>query len=186
MIVAAICLLTGTVYADTYTAEDTRPPAINSLEIVPGTVNTAIAPQTLTVYATIADIQSGVDGDGGVSCQFLSPSGQQQIRFEFYHGVPGQPDALVEGDLNFGRWQSQAELPQGSEEGQWQIEYFFVVDEAGNHVTYSAPDLAAEGYITWFTVENQSRRTLVPLVLRNAPMARPTIPPDDIPMPPSP
>ena len=143
---------------------DTSPPEVQTFELDPRLLDTGPMGQVITVTTSVADFGSGVDGNGGLQVQFKSPSGHQLLDFTFYHGVAGEPDALIDGDERLGLWQSVATLPRSSENGEWCLEYFFLVDKMGNLKTLSYNDMLADGYPASFEVRNTYHLSL-PLVI---------------------
>jgi hypothetical protein len=143
---------------------DMSPPEVQTFELMPEVVDTSQVEQTLVITTSVADVGTGVDGNGGLQVQFRSPSGHQLLDFTFYHGIAGQPDALIECVGPLCLWRSEATLPKHSESGEWRLEYFFMIDKAGNSKILSYNDMIAEPFPASFEVNN-TYQVYVPLVI---------------------
>jgi len=162
VIAAALLAVTSLSASADPLADITPPELLDYFVIEPSVVNTMTAPGTVTVTAYVKDIGSGVNGNGGLQVQFLSPSQHQYVEIIFYHGVAGQPDALIDEDL----WQASATLPVGSEPGEWRLEYLYLADNANNVQSLSEADLLARGHPTSFRVVAPARWLYLPVINR--------------------
>ncbi|MFH1086175.1 MAG: hypothetical protein V1772_10485 [Chloroflexota bacterium] len=165
LVTAALLAMTGLAVSADPLADTTPPELLNYFTVEPSVVNTMTAPGTVTVTAYVKDVGSGVNGDEGLYVRFLSPSENEELVIRFYHGVEGQPDALIDEDL----WQASATLPMGSEPGEWLLESFFMADRAepvNNAQSLSWADLRARGLPYSFTVVAPAQTLYLPVIGR--------------------
>ena len=114
--------------------DDTSPPQFgsptaNALEIIPASIDTAAADQTITFRAHLVDDLSGV-ADWS-QARFRSPSGGQFVDALF--------GSLISGTEFDGVWEYTATLPQYAEAGTWHLEYVILADVTGNFEYLNGP-----------------------------------------------
>lgn len=185
-------VMAGSVMASNNISADPQPPTLLGLVLTPNMVNTGIRGHQIAVTLYVMDLDSGVSGAGEVEVKFRSPSGHTWVATSYYHGVPGQPENLVEGTLQNGVWRAALTLPAQSETGTWVLDYCFLADQAGNFTLLGTHDMVAFGYPSRFQVRNTAFSLRLPLALRSGPPPTPTpIPsplptiPQGLPVPPS-
>ena len=128
---------------------DATAPNLTAFDFNPKSVNTAGAPQDITVTATITDDLAGNAGTGFSSSpsqvRFVSPSGQQfdDALLDDTHRVSGTP---TNGTVSY-----SMQLPQFAEQGTWRVQSMLLVDQAGNTRSLSAQQLTSMGFPTTFT-----------------------------------
>jgi hypothetical protein len=147
---------------------DDDPPIIETFRIEPTSVDTGGQSQAITVTMAVSDLGSGVNGAVcGINVTFVSPSGRP-FPFLFCHGVPGEPDALIEDNERLGTWQNVQILPANSEAGEWKIDEVFLVDKSGNFDVLSYEEMLNyrdPPFPVSFRVAN-THRVSIPIVLR--------------------
>ena len=124
---------------------DLTAPQLASFSLSPGSVNTSLGAQTITVTARITDDLAGNAGAGYTSSQsqvwFRSPSGQST--YAMFTDVSAPPSV--------DRTYSYAMIvPYLSESGTWTLQSLMLVDQVGNTRTYDASQVAALGFPTSF------------------------------------
>ena len=130
---------------------DSTPPVLQDFSFSPVSVDTSSSPADVTLKARITDNEAGVADSSYSSSQtqvrFRSPSGQ------FVDAIFLSDQQLVSGTRLDGRYESKITLPASSEQGTWQIEYFLLVDQAGNTRYVYADDLVEMGSYPAFAVD---------------------------------
>src|SRR5688572_19276827 len=116
---------------------DTQAPELTGLAFTPAKIDTSAGSQAVTVQADVTDTPAGVDN---VQVRFRSPSGGQ---FADAYFSPGQ---LVAGDAYKGTYEATVTFPQFSEQGVWNVEYVFLLDQVGNNVWLQTTDIKNLGF----------------------------------------
>jgi hypothetical protein len=117
---------------------DTTPPQLAALSVSPTTIDTALAPATLTVTARVVDDLAGVsDGVGVAASQvvFRGPSGAHRVRatLDVRNRIGSNPlDASFVVVMTVPRW---------AEQGVWTVEAVNLVDEVGNTAAVAVPSV---------------------------------------------
>jgi hypothetical protein len=117
---------------------DTTPPQLAALSVSPTTIDTALAPATLTVTARVVDDLAGVsDGVGVAASQvvFRGPSGAHRVRatLDVRNRIGSNPlDASFVVAMTVPRW---------AEQGVWTVEAVNLVDEVGNTAAVAVPSV---------------------------------------------
>ena len=127
-------------------AGDDTPPQLTDFSFTPTSIDTSASDQEITVTAHITDDLSGNSGARGVYSfvRFSSPSEQQYGNATFIDGT------RISGTALDGVYQDSFTLPQFSQCGTWKVSLLRLIDEAGNHQSLSASDLAGQGFPTTF------------------------------------
>ncbi len=112
---------------------DSEPPRLESLSIVPPTIDAVSEAVPVTLIAQITDGQSGFAGGHAT---FDAPGGGAQVvSGEFVRGS-------AEGGSTF---ETVTTFPRGSEPGQWTIAELTLVDHAGNELVLGPEQLEQLG-----------------------------------------
>ena len=111
---------------------DTTPPKVAGLTVSPATVNTSSGSQTVTVDVHATDDLSGVAG------VVVSLSNGSRYLSSTAHLLAG-------GERLDGTWEASVTLPQFAAAGRYSLSVG-VVDNVGNHHTYSSAELEELGF----------------------------------------
>jgi hypothetical protein len=132
---------------------DMAPPQIRALDFSPRRIDTSSSNQTILVTARLFDALSGMGrnmGDytpwGQASVTFLSPSKGQTVSTYFNAWT------RADGSEFDGVYTNTMILPRYSERGVWSLQYFGLVDAAGNNTNLALADLRQLGFPTEFAV----------------------------------
>lgn len=121
--------------------EDVTPPEIVSLTLTPDVVDVSGGNQTVTARLQIRDATAGVDMRTCSNCyttlNLRSPTAGQDVYVSRYSF------SLVGGNFQDGTWEGSFTIPRYSEAGEWQANYLYVEDLAGNLSQIRQPDLGA-------------------------------------------
>ena len=125
--------------------EDIAPPVVRFIETTPAVINTAAAPQQVTMRLHMTDDLSGVDSlgqafafqSGYVSA--ASPSGHQLADISGFR--------LISGTTVDGVWEGRGTFAQFAESGTWRIG-IVMKDAVYNRLNLSPADLDAAGLLS--------------------------------------
>ena len=136
---------------------DTTPPTLVSFDFEPKVVDVTQSDQTIKVTVQLKDdlsgVSNGVRGGYGVlapNVGFVSPSGKQSASVMFI----STSKFLVSGDMLNGTYMDNMTLPQYSENGKWHIDYFYLVDNAGNDKSLNETEIEKLGFPTVIEVKS--------------------------------
>ena len=121
---------------------DTTIPTVADFDFSPSTVDTSSGGQIITFTARFIDSPAGLQQ---AEARFRSPSGNQFLNALFYD------EYLVSGTPQDGTYSYQATIPQFSEQGEWQLEWFYVNDLVGNSEFIDESVISGLGFPTTFT-----------------------------------
>ncbi len=141
---------------------DTTPPNVIGFNFEPKLVNEYNGPQNITFTARLVDDLSGIsdgeiDGNPIIPSQarFYSESGDNYLTVEF-RSPSNDPkfnnSNLVYGNKLNGIYVSNIVVPKDAELGNWTLDYFSVVDEAGNKKEYDQYQMFIRGFPIQFYV----------------------------------
>jgi len=142
---------------------DTTPPSVVSFNFEPRVVDVSSGPQNITFTVGLKDDLSGIsDGEiGGTAiipsqARFHSESGDNYLTVEF-RSPSNDPkfnnSNLVYGNKLNGIYVSNMVVPKNAEFGYWTLDYFSVIDEAGNERAYYPDEMFMMGFPIQFFVE---------------------------------
>ncbi len=144
-------------------AADTTPPSVISFYFGPRLVDVSGEPQNITFTAGLKDDLSGIsdgelDGTAIIPSQarFYSESGNNYLTVEF-RSPSNDPkfnnSNLVYGSKLNGIYVNNMVVPRHAEIGNWTLDYFSVIDEAGNKREYDQYAMFRMGFPIRFFVE---------------------------------
>lgn len=139
--IAALMIVLGAACTPTAPGADVTAPVIDSIAIAPGTVDTAIGAQTMTLTVELSEPESAVQS---ATVNFLSPSGGQTL------SISVTPADLIAGDTSSGTYEATAQLPQFAEQGTWSAAAAYTVNTSGAFSLLDAGTIAASGLATSF------------------------------------
>lgn len=136
-------------------------PVLTGLRFMPSFVNTSTGPQSIQVEMDVTDNLAGVDFSLDTCCATYvtlaasSPSGAQ------FAGVSpfGNGITLVSGSPVNGTWRGSLNLPQFSEEGDWQLGQLYLKDFPRNRIFHNRQSVEALGLPGTFVVIKPSLTT---------------------------
>ncbi len=117
-------------------AGDTRAPQLVAIGVTPGSVDTSLRSQTITVNVHANDDLSGLsDGVTTAASQVVlrGPSGAHHARATL------SVDHRTAGNALDATYVVVVTLPRWSEQGQWSVESVTLVDQVGNRQSFTAP-----------------------------------------------
>jgi hypothetical protein len=134
VVVAALLVMAAPAMAD-----DFSPPQIAAFSLTPGTIDTGVASQTLTLTVTLTDDQAGVASEGDLAVDYsqsmmsLAPLiGTQKVWFLLKR---------ISGDDLNGVYTATAVVPRGSTNGVWRVSSLQLADKLGNVASLGWQDL---------------------------------------------
>jgi hypothetical protein len=122
------------------TVSDTTPPQITAFSLMPATVNTESADQTVTVTMTLTDDQAGVASSGDMTSGYAL---QVELRPLIGTQIVLCSPTRISGTDKDGVYQGTVTLPRGAKEGVWQVSSMSIPDKVNNYVQLDAAALAA-------------------------------------------
>lgn len=133
ILVTLVVLGAASLVPATALAADTAPPQVTAFSITPATIDTTLAPATLTITLAITDDQSGV---ASLELDMLPhPKKSNQA-------VVCYPQRVSGNSLN-GVYSATITLPRGAQDGTWQVSALTIYDGAGNVASPKLHDLEA-------------------------------------------
>ena len=109
--------------------DDTAPPQLVDLSLLPILIDTTLGDQPVVVTVRVTDDLTGMQANlSQLEVRYRSPSGQQ---FRGASGL-GFEFILISGDALDGTWEATFIVPEFSEAGTWRVEFVFLVDAIGN------------------------------------------------------
>jgi hypothetical protein len=120
--------------------QDSKPPVLTFFSYGPQSVDVTNGPATVTVTLQATDDLSGVTY---ANVGWTSPDGKSFV---------GSSMGLSSGTNLNGTWTAKVTVPQFVEPGTWNLADVYILDNAGNSVTYYQSDLQALGYPTTLQV----------------------------------
>lgn len=133
---------------------DMTVPSLTGLRYTPAFVNTSTGPQAIQVEMDVMDSPAGVDLSMDTCCvwyasfTFTSPSGAQFASISPFSNAM----TLVSGTNTNGTWRGTLNLPQFSEEGDWQLSYLYLKDFPRNRIFHTRQSVEALGLPGTFVV----------------------------------
>ena len=125
-------------------------PTLASFTIAPMQLSGSATTQAVTVTARITDAGSGVaDAAPLSSVSFAQPDGTPAGTLDF------GPIQRISGTIFDGTYQADLIVPANPAAGTWPVVSVIVRDRAGNQLTIPPSQLAAVGYPTSFSVDDQ-------------------------------
>jgi RTX calcium-binding nonapeptide repeat (4 copies) len=131
---------------EVFAGPDEEGPQLLDFTISPSVVDTSAGPTTVTMTAHVTDPLAGARQVGP---SFDIPSQKPVFIIGGRYGV-GM--ALTEGNLHYGIWTAQVELPQYAAPGPYEIGRFDLYDRIGEHRYLDPEELEAAGFPVSFQV----------------------------------
>ena len=158
----SLMLLAAMAATGSTSASDTTPPSVISFNFHPKLVDVSRGSQNITFTVRLTDDSSGIsdgeiDGNPIIPSQarFYSESGDNYLTVEF-RSPSNDPkfnnSNLVYGNKLNGIYVSNMVVPKHAEVGNWTLDYFSVVDQAGNKRTYEQDEMFMIGFPIQFYV----------------------------------
>lgn len=158
-----VSLMFPTAMAAIGSTGDTTPPSVISFYFEPKVVDVSSGSQNITFTVRLIDDLSGIsdgeiDGTAIIPSQarFYSESGNNYLTVEFRspsNGPKFNKSNLVYGNKLNGIYVSNMVVPKHAEIGNWTLDYFSVIDEAGNKGEYDQYQMFEMGFPIQFFVE---------------------------------
>lgn len=160
-----ISLMISTIMAAVGSAgvADNTPPRVVSFNFGPKLVDVSRGPRNITFTTGLTDDLSGIS-DGEIDgttiiptqARFYSESGDNYLTVEF-RSPSSDPkfnnSNLVHGNKLNGIYVSNMAVPRHAEIGNWTLDYFSVIDQAGNKRDYDQYEMFMMGFPIQFYVE---------------------------------
>ena len=147
----------------TTSVTDNTPPSLISFNFEPKLVDVSRGAQNITFTVRLTDDFSGIsdgeiDGNPIIPSQarFYSESGNNYLTVDF-RSPSSDPkfnnSNLVYGNKLNGIYVNNMVVPKHTEVGRWTLDYFSVVDQAGNKREYEQDEMFIMGFPIQFYVE---------------------------------